>query len=145
MNDPIEFGYEYFDEGNARLRDPDTYLNKTPLDMVKQFARTYGQSINHTFVKGSDIANLRYGLIEEEFAEFKEAEEPEHVLKEMADEVYVLYGMAAVFGWDLDEAVRRVHASNMSKLDDNGEPIYREDGKVLKGPNYQEPDLTDLV
>jgi len=145
MNDQIEFGYEYFDEGNARLRDPDTYLNKTPLDMVKHFARTYGQAINHPFEKGSDIANLRYGLIEEEFAEFKEAEEPAHVLKEMADEVYVIYGMAAVFGWDLDEAVRRVHASNMSKLDDNGEPIYREDGKVLKGPNYQEPDLTDLV
>ena len=88
---------------------------------------------------------LRYHLIEEEVSELAEAEEPAHVLKEMTDTVYVLYGMAATFGWDLDEAVRRVHASNMSKLGEDGEPIYREDGKVLKGPNYQEPDLSDLV
>jgi len=138
-------GYEYFDDTQESLRDPNTYLGKSPLDMVKHFARTYGQSINHDFVKGSDIAMLRYHLIEEEVSELAEAEEPAHVLKEMTDAVYVLYGMAATFGWDLDEAVRRVHASNMSKLGEDGQPIYREDGKVLKGPNYEEPDLSDLV
>ena len=73
------------------------------------------------------------------------ATDPENLLKELADLIYVTYGKAATFGWDLDEAVRRVHASNMSKLDDDGEPIYREDGKVLKGPNYQEPNLKDLI
>lgn len=67
------------------------------------------------------------------------------LLKEMADLVYVVYGLANELGWDLDEAIRRVHKSNMSKLDDNGQPIYREDGKRIKGPNYQPPNLEDLV
>ena len=66
-------------------------------------------------------------------------------LKELADLVYVAYQYAENLGWDLDEALDRVHKSNLSKLDENGNPIYREDGKVLKGPNYQPPDLRDLV
>lgn len=145
MSDQIDFGYEYFDEGNASLRDPNTYLNKTPLDMVRQFARTYKQSLNLPWMKDTEKDLLRLVLVKEEYAEVLSATEAEDLLKELADLVYVTYGYAATFGWDLDEAVRRVHASNMSKLDDKGEPIYREDGKVLKGPNYQEPDLTDLV
>ena len=68
-----------------------------------------------------------------------------HLLKELADLAYVIYGTAEAFGWDLDEAVKRVHESNMSKLGSDGKPIYREDGKVLKGPNYKEPYLGDLV
>lgn len=145
MSDQIEFGYEYFDEDNARLRDPNTYLNKTPLDMVRHFARTYNQSLDLPWMKDTDKDLLRLVLVKEEYAEVLSATEAEDLLKELADLVYVTYGYAATFGWDLDEAVRRVHASNMSKLDDKGDPIYREDGKVLKGPNYQEPDLTDLV
>ena len=70
---------------------------------------------------------------------------PAEALKELADLVYVAYQYANNMGWDLDEALHRVHLSNMSKLDDNGKPIYREDGKVLKGPNYKPPTLTDLV
>ena len=66
-------------------------------------------------------------------------------LKELADLVYVCYQFAASQEWDLDEAMRRVHESNMSKLDANGKPIYRADGKVLKGPNYKEPYLLDLI
>jgi predicted HAD superfamily Cof-like phosphohydrolase len=84
-------------------------------------------------------------LIKEEYAEVLSATDAENMIKELADLAYVTFGMAAKFGWDLDEAIRRVHASNMSKLDDDGQPIYREDGKVLKGPNYQEPNLKDLV
>jgi len=93
-------------------------------------------------------------LIVEEFKEFLEAEQQlimgltinsADCLKELADLVYVCYQYAANLGWDLDEALDRVHKSNLSKLDDNGNPIYREDGKVLKGPNYQPPNLTDLV
>ena len=53
--------------------------------------------------------------------------------------------MAAAFGWDLQTAYNRIHGSNLSKLGDDGEPIYREDGKILKGPNYYEPNLIDLV
>jgi len=97
---------------------------------------------------------LQRRLIVEEFKEFLEAEQQlimgltinsADCLKELADLVYVCYQYAANLGWDLDEALDRVHESNMSKLDDNGNPIYREDGKVLKGPNYQPPNLTDLV
>lgn len=67
------------------------------------------------------------------------------LLKEMADLVYVVHGLANELGWDLDEAIQRVHQSNMSKLDDDGQPIYREDGKRIKGPNYKPPHLEDLV
>ena len=97
---------------------------------------------------------LQRTLIVEEFKEFLESEgqllidfqrNSEDTLKELADLVYVCYQYAANLGWDLDEALDRVHASNMSKLDEDGNPIYREDGKVLKGPNYQPPTLTDLV
>ena len=66
-------------------------------------------------------------------------------LKELADLVYVCYQYAENMGWFLDEALDRVHKSNMSKLDTEGKPIYREDGKVLKGPNYKPPTLPDLV
>jgi len=65
-------------------------------------------------------------------------------LKELADLVYVCYQYAENMGWFLDEALDRVHKSNMSKLDEEGKPIYREDGKVLKGPNYKPPNLEDL-
>ena len=92
-------------------------------------------------------------MIVEEFKEFLEAERlfnnspalKADALKELADLVYVCYQYAANMGWDLDEALNRVHTSNMSKLDANGNPIYRADGKVLKGPNYTPPNLEDLV
>ena len=93
-------------------------------------------------------------LIVEEFKEFLEAEGmlfrnnnqfPAEALKELADLVYVCYQYAENMGWFLDEALDRVHQSNMSKLGEDGLPIYREDGKVLKGPNYAPPNLTDLI
>ena len=93
-------------------------------------------------------------LVIEEFKEFLEAEGelwhnnptyPSEALKELADLVYVCYQYAENMGWFLDEALDRVHLSNMSKLGKDGKPIYREDGKVLKGPNYKPPTLTDLI
>ena len=93
-------------------------------------------------------------LITEEFKEFLEAEamlylsgtaNKSNCLKELADLVYVCYQYAENMRWNLDEAMFRVHQSNMSKLDEYGKPIYREDGKVLKGPNYKPPNLEDLV
>jgi predicted HAD superfamily Cof-like phosphohydrolase len=66
-------------------------------------------------------------------------------LKELADLIYVCYQYAENMGWFLDEALDRVHISNMSKLGEDGKPIYREDGKVLKGPHYKPPNLTDLI
>ena len=91
---------------------------------------------------------MQKALIDEEWSEFHEAyhhEGFEEQLKELADLVYVCYQYAANQDWDLDEALKRVHRSNMSKLDEYGKPIYRPDGKVLKGPNYKPPNLTDLV
>ena len=67
------------------------------------------------------------------------------LLKELCDLQYVLSGFAVTFCLPFDEAFKRVHESNMSKLGPDGKPIYREDGKVLKGPNYKKPDLSDLV
>ena len=90
----------------------------------------------------------------EEFKEFLEsdgflfrigANVQEDCLKELADLVYVCYQYAENMRCDLDEALYRVHESNMSKLGDDSKPIYRDDGKVLKGPNYKPPDLSDLV
>lgn len=69
----------------------------------------------------------------------------EHMLKELADLVYVCHQMASAFGWDLQMAYNQVHASNMSKLGSDGKPMRREDGKILKGPNYFEPTLINLV
>ncbi len=97
---------------------------------------------------------MQKNLIVEEFKEFLEAEGMlfrnsqalhEDAIKELSDLVYVCYQYAANMGWDLDEALRRVHQSNMSKLDEDGKPTYREDGKVLKSANYQPPTLSDLV
>ena len=97
---------------------------------------------------------MQKNLIVEEFKEFLEADQNmilmhpkdrEACLKELADLVYVAAQYAENMDWDLEQALRRVHKSNMSKLDNDGKPIYREDGKVLKGPNYEPPNLSDLV
>ena len=91
---------------------------------------------------------MQMSLIAEEFSEFREAfaNEPyENDLKELADLVYVCFQFAENMEWDLEEALDRVHKSNMSKLGLDGKPIRRVDGKVLKGPNYAPPNLSDLV
>ena len=98
--------------------------------------------------------SMQKNLIVEEFKEFLQADadmvlmhpqDREVCLKELADLVYVCAQYAENMDWDIEQALRRVHKSNMSKLGEDGKPIYREDGKVLKGPNYQPPDLSDLV
>jgi predicted HAD superfamily Cof-like phosphohydrolase len=104
----------------------------------------------HSVEAGSKEDRLQISLIEEEHAELIEAWEEEFtdgagpVLKELADLVYVCFQLASARGWDLSTALLRVHESNMSKLVD-GKPLKNEDGKVLKGPNYQPPTLSDLV
>ena len=125
-------------------------MKKTFLsEQAKEFRKKY--DLTNSADKSTRSYQTR--LIVEEFKEFLEAEgmlfrhgrnAKEECLKELADLVYVCYQYAENMGWFLDEALDRVHQSNMSKLDDDGNPIYREDGKVLKGPNYQPPDLSDL-
>ena len=119
-------------------------------DQAKEFRSKY--EIRNSQSRGT--RSYQKNLIVEEYAEFIEADSMlfrnnpeffENTLKELADLVYVCYQYAENMGWSLDEALDRVHKSNMSKLDEDGKPIYREDGKVLKGPNYKPPDLTDLI
>jgi len=114
----------------------------TLLSQAKEFRDAYS-------IPNSPNGNLtQKSLIDEEWSEFHEAfhfKDEHEQLKELCDLVYVCYQFAANEGWDLDEAMDRVHKSNMSKLDENGQPIYRQDGKVLKGPNYKPPNLTDLL
>ena len=119
-------------------------------EQAKEFRSKYGVLNNPSRMTRS----YQKDLIVEEFKEFLEADGfmfkhgqnvQEECLKELADLVYVCYQYAENMGWLLDEALNRVHLSNMSKLDKEGKPIYREDGKVLKGPNYTPPNLTDLV
>ena len=116
---------------------------KSLLDQALEFRQAY--NIQQSGEKARPIQKC---LIDEEWSEFHEAyhhEESANQLKELADLVYVCYQFAASQDWDLDEAMRRVHASNMSKLGEDGKPIYRGDGKVLKGPNYAPPELNTLI
>jgi len=126
-------------------------MKKTFLsNQAKEFRSRYNLK------NGTNLKQRTYqkNLIVEEFKEFLEAEGmlfrnnvefPAEALKELADLVYVCYQYAENMGWFLDEALDRVHVSNMSKLGKNGKPIYREDGKVLKGPDYEPPTLMDLI
>ena len=91
---------------------------------------------------------MQLDLIAEEYKEFRHAavaETYDEELKELSDLVYVCFQYAENMGWDLEEALDRVHKSNMSKLGVNGKPIRRRDGKIMKGPNYEPPNLSDLV
>ena len=91
---------------------------------------------------------FRRKLIEEEYEEVMNAidtKKPDDVLKELCDLVYVCICFSTTYGWAFDTAFNRVHTSNMSKLDKEGNPVYREDGKVIKSDCYQPPKLKDLV
>ena len=127
-----------------------TYPMKSNLEQAREFRNSFNVKNSKTL----SSRNMQKNLIVEEFKEFLEAEGMlfrnsaslhEDAMKELSDLVYVCYQYAENMGWDLDEALRRVHASNMSKLDEDGKPTYREDGKVLKSANYQPPTLSDLV
>ena len=129
---------------------PDTTHQTRLSQQAQEFRDSYKLVNTNTLATRTRQRNL----ITEEFKEFLEADNmlfrdsqkySQDCLKELADLVYVCYQYAVNMGWDLDEALDRVHKSNMSKLDEEGKPIYREDGKVLKGPNYKPPNLEDLV
>ena len=129
-------------------------------DQAIAFRRTFNQeclpNISHYGFIKKQMWDMQCDLIEEEAAEFLEAADecfadPENVdrrtdlIKELSDLVFVCYQFAAAFNLDLDKAMTLVFESNMSKLDEQGKPIFRPDGKVLKGPNYQPPDLMSCV
>lgn len=127
-------------------------------EQVLECHKAFGVAEHKPFTK--DLLTLRKTLIAEETKElFDEIDSAisevergavvshetfERLMKEIADLQYVLSGMVVTFGLPMQEAFRRVHQSNMSKLGPDGKPIFREDGKYIKGPNYKKPNLSDL-
>lgn len=128
---------------------------KTPQQMVQEYHDTarLPSGVDISKEAGTDLISLRANLITEEFKEFIEefVKNPGDIdavatLKELADIVYTCYGCAVSFGWDLDMAVEKVHENNMGRMrQDDGSIHYREDGKVLKNPNYPKVTLEDCV
>lgn len=119
------------------------------LEMVREFHEKFGLPVRRRPNLGKKTEReLRLTLIDEEFDELvaelslnASALEMPKVAKELADLIYVAYGLAVTFGIPIDEVIAEVHRSNMSKLGPDGKPLYREDGKVLKGPDYAEADV----
>ena len=121
----------------------------TNFEKVGLFMKTFGQEVKTTpNLSSGKINNLRIGLINEELEEFKDAIK-NNDLKEAADALtdilYVTYGAGHAFGINLDKCFDEVQRSNMSKLDEDGKPIYNDDGKVMKGPKYFKPDLSKFL
>ena len=121
----------------------------TNFESVKKFMETFGQEIKEKASFPDDkITSLRYDLIKEELSELKEAMDNKDI-KEVADALtdilYVTYGAGHAFGIDLDKCFEEVQNSNMSKLGEDGKPIYNDAGKVMKGPKYYKPDLSKFV
>ena len=118
-------------------------------EKVKTFMKTFGQEVKiQPSFSSEKINNLRFDLIKEELDEFKEALKKKDLLEvadALTDILYVTYGAGHAFGIDLDKCFEEVQQSNMSKLDENGKPIYNNAGKVMKGPKYFKPDLSKFV
>ena len=118
-------------------------------DKVKTFMETFGQEVKkQPSLSNEKINKLRYDLINEELKEFKDALDNKDILEvadALTDILYVTYGAGHAFGINLDKCFEEVQNSNMSKLDENGKPIYNDAGKVMKGPKYFKPDLSKFL
>ena len=121
----------------------------TNFDKVGTFMKTFGQEVKTKPSFSTDKINkLRLDLIKEELTELTEAMKNKDLLEvadALTDILYVTYGAGHAFGINLDKCFEEVQNSNMSKLDENGKPIYNEHGKVMKGPNYFKPNLSKFV
>ena len=121
----------------------------TNFEKVGKFMKTFGQEVkNKPGLSSEKINNLRISLINEELEEFKEAiknNDLKEAIDALTDILYVTYGAGHAFGVNLDECFDEVQRSNMSKLGEDGKPIYNEAGKVMKGPNYFKPDLSKFI
>ena len=121
----------------------------TNFEKVGVFMKTFGQNVKQSSSFSSDKINeLTINLIKEELDELIEAMNKKDLVEvadALTDILYVTYGAGHAFGINLDECFEEVQNSNMSKLDNNGKPIYNDKGKVMKGPNYFKPDLTKFI
>ena len=118
-------------------------------ESVRKFMKTFGQEVKEKAGFPNDkITSLRYDLIKEELDELKEAmvnRDIKEVADALTDILYVTYGAGHAFGINLDNCFKEVQNSNMSKLGRDGQPIYNDKGKVMKGPNYFKPNLNKFV
>lgn len=137
------------DEPQAVFEMADDLVPMTNFARVRDFMQTFRQEVkDFPEFPSEKIQELRIELIREELEELKEAITAKDIVAvadALTDILYVTYGAGVAFGLDLDACFNEVHASNMSKLDENGQPIFREDGKVLKGANYFKPDLFSVL
>ena len=121
----------------------------TNFEMVGDFMEAFSQEVLYEpILPDFNLAALRLDLIEEEVQELRDGLGKGSMLEiadALTDILYVVYGAGHAFGIDLDECFDEVHSSNMTKLGEDGRPMYRDDGKVMKGPNYREPDLRQFV
>ena len=121
----------------------------TNFEKVKTFMKTFGQEVKEKSSFSSDKINeLRFNLIKEELEELRIAMDTKNLVEvadALTDILYVTYGAGHAFGIDLDKCFDEVQQSNMSKLDDRGNPIYNDSGKVMKGPKYFKPDLSKFI
>ena len=121
----------------------------TNFEKVRLFMKTYGQEVKDKAGFSDDKTNkLRIELIKEELEELTTAIQDKNLLEvadALTDILYVTYGAGHAFGIDLDKCFEEVQNSNMSKLGEDGKPIYNEAGKVMKGPNYFKPDLSKYL
>ena len=119
----------------------------TNFNKVADFMNAFGQDVE-TEPQWTSVSELRYELIREELEELREGLDKRDIVEvadALTDLLYVVYGAGHSFGINLDKCFKEVHNSNMSKLDEDGKPIYREDGKVLKSKNYRPPDLRKVL
>ena len=121
----------------------------TNFEKVKEFMTTFGQEVkDKAEFPNKKIVELRKKLIDEEFNELKDAINGNDLIEvadALTDILVVTYGAGVAFGIDLDKCFKEVHRSNMSKLSEDGKPIYNEFGKVMKGPNYFKPNLKQYL
>lgn len=122
---------------------------ETNFEKVENFMRAFGQDVKtQPELAEFNTAELRFELITEEVEELATAIDNDDIVEiadALTDILYVVYGAGHAYGIDLDECFSEVHRSNMSKLGEDGKPIYREDGKVMKGPQYSPPDLEGVI
>ena len=121
----------------------------TNFEKVGLFMKTFGQEVKTNASLSSDKINkLRIDLIEEELEELKDAikkKDLKETVDALTDILYVVYGAGHAFGVNLDKCFEEVQNSNMSKLGEDGKPIYNESGKIMKGPNYFKPNLNQFL
>jgi len=144
--DPV---IENYTPKRFKTMDINELTGSTNFELAGDFMNAFGQEVlTEPTCPSPELAKLRLELIREEVEELNvgiEGMDIVEIADALTDILYVVYGAGHAFGIDLDECFHEVHRSNMSKLGEDGKPIYREDGKVLKGPNYFHPNLKDIL